>query len=390
MLPRLDTQQRLRLRRLKMAMASYVMWVSIGVGAMVIGQLEINREIMHFVLGGIVVTNLYFYVVIRTGLNKKLSDPSMTFQQILVALCWAMVLMATTSEARGAMLTVYVVTILFGVFGLTPQGFMRLALFALASYGAVIGTEYARNPAEFDVYGEALRSAILAASLIWCTLFGSYVTQLKEALKSRNNELKEKVTNTSREASRDHLTQTFNRRYMMDSLSREKDRADKVGSTFSLCIFDLDHFKRLNDEHGHLVGDKVLADFAYLARRELRASDVIDLEGEGRCFGRFGGEEFLCLLPSTDRNGARRCAERLRVATSRAEFGNKVSVTLSAGVAEYRHGESVTDTLRRADEALYFAKQTGRNRVACAGRREGDPITDTIAGEVVQLDQFRG
>jgi diguanylate cyclase (GGDEF)-like protein len=177
---------------------------------------------------------------------------------------------------------------------------------------------------------------------------------------------------------------------MMDSLSREKDRADKVGSVFSLCIFDLDHFKRLNDEHGHLVGDRVLADFAYLARRELRASDVIDLDGEGRCFGRFGGEEFLCLLPSTDRNGARRCAERLRVATSRAEFGNKVHVTLSAGVAEYRHGESVTDTLRRADEALYFAKQTGRNRVACAGRREGDPITDTIAGEVVQLDQFRG
>ena len=390
MLPRLETQQRLRLRRLKMAMASYVMWVSIGIGAMVVGQLDIDREIMHFVLGGIVVTNLYFYVMIRTGLNKRLSDPSMTFQQILVALCWAMVLMATTDEARGAMLPVYIVTILFGVFGLTPRAFVRLAFFALASYGAVIGIEYSRAPSDFDLHQEALRSTVLAASLIWCTLFGSYVTQLKEALKSRNNELKEKVTNTSREASRDHLTQTFNRRYMMDSLSREKDRADKVGSTFSLCIFDLDHFKRLNDEHGHLVGDKVLADFAYLARRELRASDVIDLDGEGRCFGRFGGEEFLCLLPSTERNGARRCAERLRVATSRAEFGNKVRVTLSAGVAEYRHGESVTDTLRRADEALYFAKQTGRNRVACAGRREGDPITDTIAGEVVQLDQFRG
>ena len=390
MLPRLDTQQRLRLRRLKMAIASYVMWVSIGVGAMVVGQLDIDREIMHFVLGGIVVTNLYFYVMIRTGLNTRLSDPSMTFQQILVALCWAMVLMATTDEARGAMLPVYIVTILFGVFGLTPRAFMHLAFFALASYGVVIGIEYSRDPAAFDLHQEALRSTVLAASLIWCTLFGSYVTQLKAALKSRNNELTEKVTNTSREASRDHLTQTFNRRYMMDSLSREKDRADKVGSTFSLCIFDLDHFKRLNDEHGHLVGDKVLADFAYLARRELRASDVIDLDGEGRCFGRFGGEEFLCLLPSTERNGARRCAERLRVATSRADFGNKVHVTLSAGVAEYRHGESVTDTLRRADEALYFAKQTGRNRVACAGRRDGDPITDTIAGEVVQLDQFRG
>jgi diguanylate cyclase (GGDEF)-like protein len=133
----------------------------------------------------------------------------------------------------------------------------------------------------------------------------------------------------------------------------------------------------------------VLSEFAYLARRELRASDVIDLDGEGRCFGRFGGEEFLCLLPSTDHVGARRCAERLRLATSRAEFDHKVRITLSAGVAEYLPGESVTDTLRRADEALYFAKQTGRNKVACAGRSEGDPISDTIVGEVVMLNQFR-
>ena len=79
----------------------------------------------------------------------------------------------------------------------------------------------------------------------------------------------------------------------------------------------------------------------------------------------------------------------MRIATSRAEFHHKVRITLSAGVAEYLPGESVTDTLRRADEALYFAKQTGRNKVACAGRRDGDPISDTIVGEVVQLNQFR-
>jgi diguanylate cyclase (GGDEF)-like protein len=327
--------------------------------------------------------------MIRTGLNRRLSDPSMTFQQILVALCWIVVLMTTTDQARGAMLPVYIVTILFGVFGLTTRAFIGLSAFALMSYTGVVAIEYYRAPGTFDSAQEAVRLTVLAASMVWCTLFGSYVTRLKETLKRRNVELKEKVSNTSREATRDHLTQTFNRRYMMDSLSREQARADRVGSTFSLCIFDLDHIKRLNDEHGHLVGDKVLSEFAYLARRELRASDVIDLDGEGRCFGRFGGEEFLCLLPSTDHVGARRCAERLRLATSRAEFDHKVRITLSAGVAEYLPGESVTDTLRRADEALYFAKQTGRNKVACAGRSEGDPISDTIVGEVVMLNQFR-
>lgn len=372
-----------------MASASYVMWIGLGAAAKSVGLLEISRELFYFVLGGIALSNLYFYTMIRTGLNKRLADPSMTFQQILIALCWSSVLISTTDELRGAMLPVYVVTILFGVFGLTTRAFIGLSAFALASYVGVIGAEYYLDASNFNPMRESLSFAILAASMIWAVMFGSYVTSLKNALKSHNTELKEQVTNTSREASKDHLTQTFNRRYMMDSLSREKARADRVGSTFSLCIFDLDHFKLLNDEHGHLVGDKVLTDFAYLARRELRASDMIDLEGEGRCFGRFGGEEFLCLLPSTDRNGGRRCAERLRLATSRAEFENKVRVTLSAGVAEYRPGESVTDTLRRADEALYFAKQTGRNKVACAGRGEGDPISDTIAGEVVVLNEFR-
>jgi diguanylate cyclase (GGDEF)-like protein len=389
MLPALDTKQQLRLRRLKMAFASYLMWVALALGAKATGYLDISQEMATATVGGVALCNLYFYLMIRTGLNKRLSDPSMTFQQILIALCWAVVLMTTTDQARGAMLPVYIVTILFGVFGLTTRAFIGLSAFALLSYAGVVGAEYYRAPQAFDVPQEALRLTILSASLIWCTLFGSYVTRLKETLKRRNNELKEKVSNTSREATRDHLTQTFNRRYMMDSLSREKARADRVGSTFSLCIFDLDHFKRLNDEHGHLVGDKVLTEFAYLARRELRATDVIDLDGEGRCFGRFGGEEFLCLLPSTDHVGARRCAERLRLATSRAEFHDQVRITLSAGVAEYWPGESVTDTLRRADEALYFAKQTGRNKVACAGRRDGDPISDTIAGEVVMLNQFR-
>jgi diguanylate cyclase (GGDEF)-like protein len=167
-------------------------------------------------------------------------------------------------------------------------------------------------------------------------------------------------------ATRDHLTQSFNRRYMMECLSREKGRAERTGSNFSVCIFDLDHFKRLNDKYGHLVGDQVLTSFAYLARQALRATDVIDLDGEGRCFGRFGGEEFICLLPSTEEDGARQCAERLRKETAEAEFEPGVVVTLSAGVAEFVPGESVADTLQRADEALYLAKQTGRNRVACA------------------------
>lgn len=386
MLPKLDARQKLRLRRYKMALASYVMWTGLAVFGFFSGQLEISEKLLHIVLIGIGLTNLYFYVMIRFNFNKELGDPSMTVRQLAIAMCWAMVLMLSTSEIRGAMMMVYVVTLLFGVFQLSQRSFFVLTGFALAGYLGVVATDYYLFPNRFDLSQEIVRTTILAASLVWCSWFGSYVGRLKETLRLQNMELKERVGNTSRDATRDHLTQSFNRRYMMKSLGREKARADRIGSRFSVCIFDLDHFKALNDQHGHIMGDKVLTAFAYLARQELRASDVIDLDSEGRCFGRFGGEEFICLLPSTGENGAQRCAERLRKATSRAEFEGDIKVTLSAGVAEYIPGETITETLRRADDALYVAKQTGRNRVA--GAAALDASGDPTQKDVVVIGKF--
>jgi diguanylate cyclase (GGDEF)-like protein len=369
-----------------MAVASYVMWTGLAVFGFYSGQLEISRELLNYVLIGIALTNIYFYVMIRFNFNKELADPSMTMRQLAIGMCWAMVLMLCTSEIRGAMMMVYVVTLLFGIFQLSQRSFFVLTGFALASYLGVVAIDYYLFPERFELFREIARTTILAAGLIWCSWFGNYVGRLKEALRLQNIDLKERIGSTSRDATRDHLTQSFNRRYMMKSLGREKSRADRIGSRFSVCIFDLDHFKLLNDEHGHLMGDQVLTAFAYLARQELRASDVIDLDSEGRCFGRFGGEEFICLLPSTGENGARRCAERLRKATARAEFEDDIKVTVSAGVSEYVPGETITETLRRADDALYVAKQTGRNRVA--GAAALDASGDVDKKDVVVVGKF--
>ncbi len=388
MLPTLDSKQELRLRRFKMAMVSYAMWVALAMFAFATGKLDISHQVMPVILGGIVLTNLYFYIMIRSGLNKRLADPAMTVQQLLIAFCWAMVLMLSTTELRGAMMMVYVITLLFGIFGLRRRGFFVMSAFAIAGYLGVIGAEYAFFPDRIDVTRETIMAMVLISSVLWCAWFGSYVSGLKESLRHSNTELREAVNSASRMATRDHLTQSFNRRYMMECLSREKTRADKSGSTFAVCIFDLDHFKALNDRYGHLVGDEVLSAFAYLARQELRATDVIDLDSEGRCFGRFGGEEFMCLLPSTSEAGAVKCAERLRQATAEKEFRGGIRITLSAGVAEYTAGESVADTLRRADEALYFAKQSGRDRVACA--ESETPQENGSSEDVVIKGRFSG
>ena len=162
-------------------------------------------------------------------------------------------------------------------------------------------------------------------------------------------------------AIRDELTGIHNRRFLLDLVEKEKERADRNGSEFCLCLFDIDFFKRINDTYGHAAGDTVLRDFARTVQDQLRALDA---------FGRYGGEEFLLMLPETPAASAIALAERVRGAVEglRCTDGERtITLTVSVGVAEYRLGEKVAQTIVRADQALYLAKSGGRNRVLCHG-----------------------
>jgi diguanylate cyclase (GGDEF)-like protein len=145
-------------------------------------------------------------------------------------------------------------------------------------------------------------------------------------------------------------------------------RSDRTGAPFCVCLLDLDHFKSLNDQHGHLAGDRTLASFARRVRGELRTMDSINQAGVPSALGRVGGEEFLVLLPDTTLRGALRVAERIREAVGQRPLDGKHEVTVSIGIAEYRGSETVGSLLGRADKALYGAKRGGRNRVHCASR----------------------
>ncbi|MBW7931919.1 MAG: GGDEF domain-containing protein, partial [Gammaproteobacteria bacterium] len=154
-------------------------------------------------------------------------------------------------------------------------------------------------------------------------------------------------------------------------------RADRTGRPFSICLFDLDRFKSLNDSHGHLVGDRVLTVFASRARRALRAMDAINPTRFRRALGRLGGEEFLAILPDTDIGGGLRCAERVREAVASQPVADDLQITVSAGVAEYRPGETIPELLTRADQAMYAAKRSGRNRVRVSAARSAGPKDET-------------
>ena len=217
-----------------------------------------------------------------------------------------------------------------------------LHCFPLVVAGAAIGTiGVSPNPP----LSEAQRSVLAAAAALL-------------AASVKNAEL----FNEAHENSvRDALTGCFNRRHSMEMLDSELRRARRSRGSFSVVMFDLDHFKSINDRFGHLCGDAVLAQVGHRMKAVLRSSDM-------KC--RYGGEEFLVLLPDTPLAGARRVAEMLRHDLEEHPVhwdGQTVVITASFGIAEIVAAEEdASSIVGRADAALYRAKQDGRNRV-CDG-----------------------
>ncbi|NCA72814.1 MAG: diguanylate cyclase, partial [Sphingobacteriia bacterium] len=168
-----------------------------------------------------------------------------------------------------------------------------------------------------------------------------------QALQKANQELQ-------RLATTDGLTGLWNRRYFEQVAATEVGRATRYGDALSLLMFDIDHFKAINDTHGHLVGDQVLIGLTHLVGEHLRSVDVL---------ARWGGEEFVVLLPHCPLSEARMVADKLRLLIAGNPFPAVGNVTSSFGVAEYRPSETAEAWLSRADKALYGAKTAGRNRV---------------------------
>ncbi|RMF16220.1 MAG: diguanylate cyclase [Gammaproteobacteria bacterium] len=185
------------------------------------------------------------------------------------------------------------------------------------------------------------------------------MARMVEEIKS----LRQEVERLHQEANTDPLTRVANRRALEVALDNAISTAKLQGHALSIIILDIDHFKRINDSHGHVVGDKVLRFIASVLRRQTKGKDTV---------ARYGGEEFVVVLPETPLEGARAVAENIRQRIAGQLLHDSVEdrrighVTISAGVATYIYGESADDLIHRADSALYQAKQNGRNRVESA------------------------
>jgi diguanylate cyclase (GGDEF)-like protein len=181
--------------------------------------------------------------------------------------------------------------------------------------------------------------------------------ELRRKLEHENAALGDSLRDASQAANQDPLTGLFNRRHLADYCTQLTELVQADREAVTVCVIDVDHFKRINDVHGHPVGDQVLRAVAQMLGTRLR---------DGDCLARYGGEEFVAVLRRCDVNRGRRVAEALRHNVASAEIDTDdgvVPVTVSVGVARWAAGEGLDDVIRRADRALFNAKNGGRDRV---------------------------
>lgn len=355
LIPQDDPKQAQRIMRLIMAFSPYLLAGLIGLITFSLGYLPLS--IYLFFTGLVFLVNGFFYVIIRSGANLKFRDPSLTQLQIIAGIVQLIGISYFAGPARGVFLMFSIVVFLFGVFRLGLRQFIVASLAMSLGYGGVCVLLSLNRPESLNARFEFLQWICFSLVLSQVVMVGSHIGKLREKLRRKNNELDQAVRTIEEMATHDELTGVHNRRYLMAMLRQEKLRCDRGAAPCSVCLIDVDFFKRINDNFGHPAGDEVLRGIAESSALLLRANDY---------FGRFGGEEFALVLPQTTQEKATVVAERMRALVQDLRFANiapDLQVTISIGMTEYQPNEEIDKTLGRADAALSRAKKGGRNRV---------------------------
>jgi diguanylate cyclase (GGDEF)-like protein len=303
----------------------------------------------------------FFVALSETHVNDRFEDHYLTIFQVGGHVALQLGFLLAAPEIGYAFLSVLFLIFGFGALRMTSQqatiawtlammGLAPIFLFTSTPIGMPVGT-----------YIERLAAMLCYVLTIGqCVFVGLYGSTLRTMLYNRSFELKEANKRIEELAELDELTGSFNRRCIMRMLDDEISRALRTKAPCSIALIDLDWFKRINDTYGHPTGDEVLKTFAITVFANIRDIDR---------FGRFGGEEFLLVLPDTPDYTAARILDRLRAIIADLDwsaFSPGMRATVSAGVATLRPDETPDSFLARADCALYAAKARGRNRIVSA------------------------
>jgi len=306
-----------------------------------------------------VIVNFIFILDLRKNerLGDRLPDPNKLLRTVSLQLDFDLVALAMTVFFSGALnspiIAMFIVYIMISTFLVDYHKAFRNTLKAIL---LLLGIALLRNREIF--FSSQQIMGMLAFDFMF--IFAYFVSGYLSKNLHRNEELLHDLLQQTRELSiSDGLTGLYNQMHFFKLLDLETKKSQRYNLNFSLIIFDVDHFKNFNDSNGHLRGSETLKDIAVVMKNKFRSTDLL---------AKYGGDEFVIILPQTDKVGAYLAAERLRESVEKrvfpgAETQPQKKITISIGLATYpEHGLTDEEILNHADKSLYFAKESGRNR----------------------------
>ncbi|NDY93901.1 GGDEF domain-containing protein [Ideonella livida] len=354
-----DPEVREQMGALLLSMATYLVY-----GLIV--HLQVRTGLMPRPVAGAlglvtVLTHVVFWVVVRRGWVRTGRDPGLARTQLLFGVALMFPSYAAIGPAAGGLQVVMASHIVYSMFMMRPRQVWRLVGGTLMLLAATMALSLHLWPERHDWRVQASNLAYAALVMPLIAVLAHRITRMTTRLRQQQAELQAALARLEELATRDELTRTHNRRHMTELLRAQQSLHRRNGAPLALALLDIDLFKAVNDHHGHAVGDEVLRAFSRLAQQGLRGHDLL---------ARWGGEEFLVLLPHTSAEDAlgvlNRLQEQLAGAAGAAEMPKGLCVSFSAGLVAVDPDEPLDQAIDRADQAMYRAKATGRARCVVA------------------------
>ena len=502
--PEDDKKQTLRIKRFLIAFGAYLIWSAICYVGYFLGLTKVPLPVLSAGVAGSVLVNISLYLIFRTGCNKRFKDPSLTLIQMVIATFWIMVVVYYAYEARSAVLLVYMVVLVFGLFRLKFRQFLFLSVFALVNFSAVIFVLYKLHPGYINLRLDIFNIVVLAFILPWFSVMGGYITHLRSTI-SKSLTTIERLTDNIKEvifvvdmnldytyvspsvkilrgyepeevmkqalsasfsstslhpamnllsemkalaqsededfqqtlqlemerkdgttvwtettfsfvrdkkkqligilgvsrditerklaqerihylATHDALTDLPNRMMFSQLLNQAIKSAKRHRRQFAILFIDLDRFKIINDTMGHDAGDQLLKEIAKRFRQSLREVDIVSRPKEtGDIVGRLGGDEFIVLIEEvTALSQVETVAQKILNTAFKpmALLGEECRVTASIGISVYPgDGEDELTLMKKADMAMYFAKEEGKNNFQFYAQNNHSPSLERFSIE---------
>lgn len=352
-----DTAQRTRL--VQAAMSTVAMLAgALLLLALALAGLVAWRPVLAWVLA-VPPAFVLMLAAVRSGWSRRLADPALTLPQLLLGALACAAAYGLAGPARGGVFLLLMVLLMAAMLSATPRQMRWGSALAVLALGLAMALRAWQQPGGALV--EAAHLLLVLTMLPAASVLTTRLAGMRQRSRRQQQDLEAALARIRELATRDELTGLVNRRHMRELMEQEHQRCIRSGRSFCLAVLDIDQFKQLNEGHSRTIGDAVLRSVAHEAMRRVRVSDS---------FARWGGDRFVLLLSDTRGALAKGGLERVRTGIGSMHVavpGGDLRISLSAGLAEHHPGETVDQTLDRAERALAEAKAQGRDRLVCGG-----------------------